>query len=99
MSAPACGDCTSCCHNLAILADAVDVEREPRIQAEGQWDEERKVYRLVPRFKGKTMHLRCPFLRGWGCSIHPTRPRVCAAFQAGSAECAAARDRDGNGPL
>ncbi len=77
MSAPLlCGTCTACCHwgeNAATLAPVLE-------ELEGY-----KYEHVVPRADG-VMRLKatavgdCVYLHERGCSIHPTRPRFCRAF-------------------
>lgn len=74
-----CQKCGACCRRLIIEITHLDVVREPRLLEvatlmdadlghESDWDKE---YHLpVP----------CGFLVDNQCSIYPTRPNVCVAF-------------------
>jgi hypothetical protein len=84
-----CKDCALCCQHLLVEADAVDVLREPRIQA----------VRPLKNVSGSlSVHDACWVLAGPGmpckfltrqkrCGIYPTRPNTCVAFLAGSNKC------------
>ena len=100
-----CDQCGACCKGTVIVeADYLDVRREPRlIQLQvGS-------YRASPREledEGKIVLLSCslespcPCLDADNrCTIYPTRPNVCAAFEAGGEKCQAARAQFGIEPL
>ena len=98
-----CGDCSLCCRKLIIEIDHIDVVREPtllpavtlldgngKIQYDSDWE---KQYRL-------TVGEPCPKLTDAGkCSIYPTRPNCCVAFEAGGEECQHLRHDYGMPPL
>jgi Fe-S-cluster containining protein len=92
MSDPnACRRCGACCRSLIIEIDHIDVVREPRLlehatlmdggfQFENDWQ---KQYLLAA---GHSMP--CPMLGADGlCTIYPTRPNCCVAFEAGGEHC------------
>ena len=74
----------------------LDALREPRLCEASQ--------RAVEDLQDETRCLilagphPCIFLKENQCSIYPTRPNVCVAFEPGSEECMAARldDRSGS---
>jgi uncharacterized protein len=96
-----CDGCGACCRTFPIFAAESDVEREPRIHAEGRrlapWlATPRWTYQLYPL----PFHETCCFLNAENrCTIYATRPDMCRAFAAGSPQCQEARERVGLGRL
>jgi Fe-S-cluster containining protein len=100
-----CDQCGTCCKGTVIVeADYLDARREPRlletqigpcIVSQRELEEEDKVLLLAC---GLDLPCRCldPENR---CSIYPTRPNACAAFEAGSRQCQEARAELGIRPL
>lgn len=100
-----CKNCGLCCEHLIIEIDHVDVVREPsllpvvqlldgggRIEYETEFE---KVYGLAC---GSSKP--CPMLgKSKRCSIYPTRPNVCVAFEAGSDQCNDLREMKGLEPV
>ena len=96
-----CDCCGLCCQHLIVETDAVDVLREPRIDAE------RPIGRRAPDLSildacwilaGPGMP--CPFLTPENrCGIYATRPNTCVAFIAGSSKCLELRREFGVPPL
>jgi Fe-S-cluster containining protein len=96
-----CDLCGACCRTLLVDIEHVDVVREPcllqhaRLYDAGitadEWD--------------RDYMLACPWqpcgLLGPDnhCTIYPTRPNCCVAFQAGSEQCQEARKSVGLAPL
>lgn len=97
-----CDQCGACCRKLIVEIVEADVVREPRLREVARpirkaayvmfGDEEPPDYML-------TCGKPCPMLNGNQCSIHDTKPHVCAAFSAGSEQCQDARAADGLPPL
>jgi Fe-S-cluster containining protein len=110
-----CDQCGACCKFPIIEIDAIDLAREPKLQAvvkpfrhDGlQFDDEEdreeyeRVGPLVPGFEAGAMlavgsAYPCPMIgEGNLCSIYPTRPSCCVAFQAGSRLCQESRAHHG----
>jgi Fe-S-cluster containining protein len=92
-----CDRCGLCCQRLIVEADVVDVLREPRIETErplGRRDASLHVLDAcwIVAAPGRP----CPFLaRENRCRIYPTRPQICVAFAAGSAQCQELREQCG----
>jgi hypothetical protein len=100
-----CDQCGACCKGTVIVeADFVDVRRELRlIQLQvgsyqvtpRELEEDDKVVLLACG-----TDLPCRFLDADNrCTIYPTRPFVCVAFEAGSKQCQEARAQLGIAPL
>lgn len=95
-----CDSCGLCCSgSLIIEIYQLDVVREPKLldvaslmDGNGKIvyeDESDKEYLLAASEP-------CDFLNDdKGCSIYPTRPNTCIAFEAGSYKCQALRKREG----
>jgi Fe-S-cluster containining protein len=103
-----CDKCGACCQgSLIVEADAIDVMREPRlIEVDRHYAQlgTAKTIELLRSDVGRAVIISCrdacPFLNGDNlCSIHPTRPNVCVAFEAGDEQCQAARAEEGLPPL
>ena len=100
-----CDQCGACCKGTFIVeADYLDVRREPRVielqvgpyrVTRRELEEEEKVALLAC---GRDNPCRClgPDNR---CTIYPTRPNACVAFEAGSQKCQDARAELGIAPL
>lgn len=96
-----CDQCGACCRQTIIEIGHIDVVREPRLKeaaspcrllpGDGEWDRE---YILAA---GAAMP--CRLLDGNTCSIYPTRPNCCVAFEAGCDLCQEARASEGLPPL
>lgn len=88
-------------------ADELDVMREPRlIEADRHYASlgVQKSLELLRNDVGRAVIISCgqacPFLGQDNlCSIHPTRPNVCVAFEAGDEQCQEARAAEGLPPL
>jgi len=101
-----CDKCGACCRHLIVEADAIDVMREPRIgkadQYYSQFDVE-KTIDMLREDEGRAVIIACgtacPFQAENLCSIHPTRPNVCVAFEAGGEQCQEVRAIEGLTPL
>lgn len=94
-----CDRCGACCKHGPVDLYAVDLLREPRL------DEHALLYRKTEP-DGRVGYLLpapeigCPLLDEQDCcSIHATRPSVCAALAPGSEECQNARLANGLEPL
>jgi Fe-S-cluster containining protein len=96
-----CDQCGACCKGTVIVeADYLDARREPRLILL-----QVGLCRVTPRGledDGKIVLLACGldkpcrFLDAENrCTIYPTRPNVCVAFDAGSQQCQEARARLG----
>src|SRR5687768_8433697 len=103
-----CDKCGACCKgNLIVEADEIDVMREPRlIQADRHYRElgVTKSLELLRTDVGRAVIISCgeacPFLGMYNaCSIYPTRPNTCVAFEAGDSQCQEGRAKDGLAPL
>lgn len=103
-----CDKCGACCKgSLIVEADEIDVMREPRlIQADRHYAPlgVPKTLELLRTDFGRAVIISCghacPFLGEDNlCSIHPTRPNVCVAFEAGDEQCQASRAAEGLPPL
>jgi Fe-S-cluster containining protein len=103
MSKLECDHCGACCTTLIIEVEHLDVVREPRLappvttpcrllEGEGEWD--RQYMLAIGTATGG-----CPMHVDGRCSIHPTRPNTCVAFEAGSPDCQRARYHAGKPPL
>jgi Fe-S-cluster containining protein len=92
-----CDLCGACCKTFPIYASRSDAKREPRIASEAlelkEWlGDEAWRYTLYPL----PFQQQCCFLGAENrCRIYNTRPDVCRAFEAGSAQCQEARRRHG----
>lgn len=96
-----CDQCGACCRQPIIEIDWLDVTREPKLK------EVAAPCRLMP---GDTEQDRqyilacgagmpCRLLAGNRCSIYPTRPNCCVAFEAGCELCQESRAAEGLPPL
>jgi Fe-S-cluster containining protein len=84
-----CDGCGLCCTQLIVEADPLDILREPAIaekcphlDGHGTIPIEESAWSIAC---GEAR--LCPFHQDKKCSIYPTRPNVCAEFQAGGAKC------------
>ena len=97
-----CDKCGACCKgNLIVEADEIDVMREPRlIEADRHYAPLGVLRNDMGRAVIISCGEACPFLGADNfCSIHPTRPNVCVAFEAGDKQCQEARAAEGLPPL
>jgi len=103
-----CDKCGACCKgNLIVEADEIDVMREPRlVEADRHYREQgvAKSLELLRTDVGRAVVISCgeacPFLgTDNACSIYPTRPNTCVAFEAGDQQCQEARAHEGLAPL
>jgi Fe-S-cluster containining protein len=98
-----CADCGLCCKNLIIEIEHVDVVREPkllpivtlldgngRFEYDSDWEKE---YSLTC---GNTCKMLTEDNR---CSIYPTRPNCCVAFEVGGEHCNELRLENGMEPI
>ena len=104
-----CDQCGACCQgHLIVEAGLLDALREPRLlDADPQYaalPQHQALVLLEDEWRclivagGATRS--CPFLgEEKRCSIYPTRPNVCVAFQAGDEQCQQAREAGGLTPL
>ena len=100
-----CDQCGACCKGTFIVeADYLDVRREPRLLelqvgsyrvTRRELEEEEKVALLACGTDNPCRYLG-PDNR---CTIYPTRPNACVAFEAGSQKCQNARAELGIGSL
>lgn len=100
-----CDQCGACCKGTLIIeADYLDARREPRLLdlqigpyrvTQCELEEEEKVALLAC---GRDRPCRC-LGRDNRCTIYPTRPNACVAFEAGSRQCQGARAELGIEPL
>jgi Fe-S-cluster containining protein len=94
-----CENCGLCCEHLLVMPNALDVLREPRIEAE------RPLGKIsLPILEASWLLAGpgkpCPFLTPKKhCGIYPTRPNVCVSFIAGSAKCLELRDEHAMPPV
>jgi Fe-S-cluster containining protein len=103
-----CDKCGACCKgSLIVEADDIDVMREPRL-IDGDRHYEKlgaaRTIELLQTDVGRAVIIACGgACRFLGqdnlCTIHPTRPNVCVAFQAGDQQCQDARALEGLPPL
>ena len=96
-----CDGCGACCKTFPIFASDADADREPRLRAETP---RLAPHLQTPGWKYKLFplpfHETCCFLDAANrCTVYATRPAVCRAFAAGSAQCQEARQRVGLPPL
>ena len=92
-----CDCCRLCCQQLIVEADAFDVLREPRIEAERPLGRHSASLSLLDAcWIVAAPGMPCPFLNSDGrCRIYPSRPQVCVAFAAGSSKCQQLRQAHG----
>jgi Fe-S-cluster containining protein len=101
-----CDGCGACCRHLIIEIDELDIAREPRLKEvakafkamEGaEYADDEGLGPLAPGWEAGAMlacgsSMPCGMLdAGNRCTIYPTRPNCCVAFQAGSEQCQEAR--------
>ncbi|MCH7725096.1 MAG: YkgJ family cysteine cluster protein [Planctomycetes bacterium] len=100
-----CDQCGACCKHLIVEADDLDLLREPRlIESDPHWAgkmSDRVLTELQNDF-GKALVIACGANRPCTflgaddrCSIYPTRPNACVAFEAGDEQCQEARRAQG----
>jgi len=99
-----CKKCGKCCHTFIIEIGQLDVVREPRLlehakllDGNGKIEHESDYEKEYLLAAGETMP--CPFLVDNKCSIYPTRPNCCVAFEAGGQQCAEARLKPDTEPV
>ena len=97
-----CDSCGACCSgSLIVEAEWLDAVREPRLldgDVAGRrisLDTLEEDGRCIILACGKS----CTFLSDNRCSIYPTRPNGCVAFQAGDEQCQEVRRDRGLPPL
>lgn len=96
-----CDRCGACCKTFPILVSIGDATRQPAIVERSrrlpEWQRtEEWEYQLYPL----PFLDACPFLNSHSCcSVYDTRPEPCRRFEAGSQDCAEARQRIGLTPL
>jgi len=100
-----CKDCGLCCKTMIIEIDHIDVVREPRllpvvtlldgggeIKYDSDWE---KQYRLACGANHP-----CKLLSEDNrCTIYPTRPNCCVAFEVGEERCQEMREHHGLPPI
>lgn len=88
-----CKDCGLCCKKMIVEIEHVDVVREPkllqidklldgnngRVQYDSDWEKQYSLYCGGDGCKLLTEDNRC--------SIYPTRPNCCVAFEMGGDQC------------
>lgn len=100
-----CDECGACCKQLVVEADHTDVVREPRLLAYDQRNKARgRQLTMAELATGDRCVLLacvkpCGLLEDNLCSVYPTRPHECVAFEAGSPKCQMAREHCGLAPL
>ena len=105
-----CQRCAACCQHTIIEAEFLDALREPRIAAEGilldgygTIPPDQSSWCLNRPLGGPCIFLEAARLPTGGgqsrCTIYPTRPNVCVAFEPGSDACCRARADAGLLPL
>lgn len=110
-----CDRCGACCKGLLIVEiTELDVHREPRLKGAASPcratagmvtldDDGEPCAPLEPGWEAGGIlacHAPCPLLGPDDlCSIYPSRPNCCVAFEAGSELCQEARDHSGLPPL
>lgn len=115
MSQYQCDECGACCAYPIIEIEYVDALREPRLREvsrpfsipEGMCltDEDDEPIEITDPFQvGASLAVGrknpCPLLGAdKRCTIYPTRPTCCVAFQAGSRLCQESREAHGLPPL
>lgn len=97
-----CADCGLCCQKLIIEIEHIDVVREPALRdccrkLDGRGTIEFDSVWETPYL----LSLRgCPMLdENKRCTIYPTRPNTCVAFEAGGEHCNELRAAAGLAPL
>lgn len=75
-----CRQCGRCCEDTIVEFDIIDVRREPKLKKYWKWGND---YDKIGTFPPGP----CPFLKKQTCSIYPTRPAICVAFDPGSRQC------------
>jgi Fe-S-cluster containining protein len=95
-----CDRCGACCkHTLQVDLTPLDIAREPKLKDVAVPDGDSLD---DPWEYGGALLLRpdCPLLGGDNlCTIHATKPSICAGFPAGSEGCQEARAAVGLPPL
>lgn len=102
-----CDKCGACCKGrLIVEADDLDVMREPRlIEADPQhagMSVEETIRGMQQEWKAVILACGhpCAFLGQDNlCTIYPSRPNCCVAFEAGDEQCQEARAAEGLPPL
>lgn len=110
-----CDQCGACCAYPIIEINYVDVLREPKLREvcnpfripEGMRlsDEDDEPIEITDPFQAGALLASgqcdpCPLLGAdKRCTIYPTRPGCCVAFEAGSRLCQEAREAHGLPPL
>jgi len=91
-----CDGCGLCCQHLLVEANAVDVLREPRIEAERPLGKRAVSLSLLDACWILAGPGPCPFLNAEKrCDIYATRPGTCVAFVPGSQQCQRLRGEHG----
>jgi len=94
-----CDNCALCCQHLVVEANAIDVLREPRIDAARPLRKTRELSILdacwILARPGRPCSFLTPRKR---CEIYPTRPNGCVAFLPGSPKCQELRKEHGMPP-
>jgi Fe-S-cluster containining protein len=89
-------NCGSCCEELLVECDAIDVLREPRIQNAAPLKKTDRSLPVMDNFWVLAGVKSCPFLdREKRCGIYTTRPSICVGFPAGRKKCTQLRTRAG----
>ncbi len=95
-----CDRCGLCCRHLLVEAYALDVLREPRIEAECPLGKRHPDLDILDACWILSAVKPCPFLGlDNRCGIYATRPGTCVGFAAGSAQCQQLRREHGVPPL
>jgi Fe-S-cluster containining protein len=102
-----CDKCGACCKGILIVeTDDLDILREPRLIDADPHHRGKSVAQVVSEIRNEMKAVviacghSCSFLAADNrCTIYPTRPNVCVAFEAGDEQCQEARAAHGLPPL
>ena len=75
--------CTKCCDQEGfVYLSEDDLKREAKfVKMTAKAFEAKYVYRTAHQLRfRKPPDKQCPFLEGYGCSIHPAKPTQCSTF-------------------
>jgi len=99
---PNCGAC--CKGHLIVEVEDIDIIREPRLIEADRHHAGKTIEKMLDDYqRGMVVIISCskpcPFLAENKCTIYPTRPNCCVAFEAGSDDCQDCRRAEGLPPL
>ena len=76
-----CQKCGACCRHSILEIEHLDIVREPKLLAVAiLLDGRGKIKYESDWEKQYALPSPCPMLTGNECSIYPTRPNICVAF-------------------